>query len=99
MPATSLTQAFRGCINPDISVMSGKVVATSPITVEIQDDSKLRVSEALLIIPEHLTNYKTTAVIDGANKQITIKAALQQNDKVILLSVGKGSLYLVIGRE
>lgn len=74
----------------------GKVVSTSPLKVQIT--TQLTIPSSLLIVPQHLTNYKVSATIDGVIKTITIKNALKTGDKVALLRKQGGQSYFILDR-
>lgn len=99
MPATSFKQAIQNCVQQDTSLLYGRVIKTSPLTVELQNDSNLKVSEALLIVPDHLKDKNFTVDIDGEQRTIEMKNALKKDDTVIILSINCGSVYLVVGRD
>ncbi len=40
-------------------LVQGKVISTSPLKIQILNDSKLVVSERITVIPRHLTDYET----------------------------------------
>lgn len=98
MPATSIKQILQACTTESTGLFYGRVISSSPLTVELQNDSNQRVSEALLIVPEHLKDKDYIVNINGENNTITLKNALQRNDSVIILSINGGNLYLVVGR-
>lgn len=98
MLATSIKQIIQSCTTESTGLFYGKVIRTSPLTVELQNDSNQIVSEALLIVPEHLKDKDYIVDIKGEKTTITLKNALKKNDSVIILSINGGNLYLVVGR-
>jgi len=96
--ATSIKQLVQACTTESTDLFYGRVINTSPLTVELQNDSNQRVSEALLIVPEHLKDKDYTVDINGEENIITLKNALQKNENVIILSINGGNLYLIVGR-
>ncbi len=98
MPATSIRQMIQACTSESTGLYYGRVIKTSPLTVELQNDSNQRVSEALLIVPEHLKDKDYIVNINGEDNTITLKNALEKNDSVIILSINGGNLYLIVGR-
>lgn len=98
MAATSIRQLVQACTGESTGLFYGRVINTSPLTVELQNDSNQRVSEALLIVPEHLKDKDYTVNINGEENIITLNNALQKNDNVIILSINGGNLYLIVGR-
>ncbi len=98
MPATSIKQILQACATESTGLFYGRVIKVSPLTIELQNDSNQRVSEALLIVPEHLRDKDYNVNINGEDNIITLKNALQKNDSVIILSINGGNLYLIVGR-
>lgn len=98
MPATSIKQMIQACTSESTGLFYGRVVKTSPLTVELQNDSNQIVSEALLIVPDHLKDKDYIVNINGEDTTITLKNALEKNDSVIILSINGGNLYLIVGR-
>lgn len=98
MPNVSLKQALAMLYNGDTEFYGGTVVAANPLSVRLQDDSELVIGEALLIVPEHLTNRNVKMVIDGSEKTVKVCEALKKDDDVILISINRGDQYLIIGR-
>lgn len=98
MATTSIKQLIQACTTEGTGLFYGRVINTTPLTVELQNDSNQRVSEALLIVPEHLKDKDYTVNINGEESTITLKNALQRNDNVIILSINGGNLYLIVGR-
>lgn len=89
---------IQACTSESTGLYYGRVIKTSPLTVELQNDSNQRVSEALLIVPEHLKDKDYIVNINGEDNTITLKNALEKNDSVIILSINGGNLYLIVGR-
>jgi len=57
---TSLKQMFQGMVPEGATVVEGTVVSGSPLKIRIENDDKLVVSGSVVIVPWHLTDYKTT---------------------------------------
>ncbi len=58
---TSIKQAIQRMAKfgaPEL--LEGTVISESPLQIQIANDSKLIISEAITIVPRHLTKYKTT---------------------------------------
>lgn len=98
MPATSIKQVIQSCTTESTGLFYGRVIKVSPLTIELQNDSNQRVSEALLIVPEHLKDKDYIVDINGEENTITLKNALKKDDNVIILSINNGNLYLIVGR-
>lgn len=60
---TSLKGLFQGMIPVSVSVVMGKVVSASPLKIQVVNDDKLLLSENLLCVPRHLSDYTTTCDI------------------------------------
>ena len=76
----------------------GTVTNTSPLRVQVT--SQLTIPSSLLVVPEHLTNYKVKVTMDGdtSNKTMTINNALKTGDKVALLRKQGGQSYFILDR-
>ncbi len=57
---TSLKGLFQEMIPESVNVVRGKVVSASPLKIQVVNDDKLLLSENLLCVPGHLTDYTTT---------------------------------------
>ena len=57
---TSLKGLFQEMIPESVGVVRGKVVSASPLKIQVINDDKLLLSENLLCVPKHLTDYTTT---------------------------------------
>lgn len=79
-----------------VEIVLGIVLSTQPLKIELEQ--KLSLSEAFLIIPEELTDRTVKIIIDGEEKEIEIKNALQTGDKLALAKIQGGQKYLVISR-
>ena len=98
MPNVSLKQALSMLYESDTDFYGGTVVAVDPLSVRLQDDSELVIGEALLIVPEHLTNRNVKMIIDGTEKTVNVCESLKKDDDVILISINRGDQYLIVGR-
>lgn len=76
----------------------GTVTSVSPLKVQIS--SQFTLPATLLIVPQHLTNYKVKVRMEDAteDKEMTIKNALKKGDKVAMLRKHGGQSYLIIDR-
>ena len=87
----------------------GKVINVSPLKVKITDQFIL--PESLLVVPEHLTNYKVNITTDWetnptenhkhnitGTKTITINNALKVGDNLALLRQQGGQGYFILDR-
>ena len=58
---TSIKQAIQRMAKVGApELLEGTVISESPLQLQIANDSKLIISEAISIVPRHLTEYKTT---------------------------------------
>ena len=92
MEATSLKQ-----------LIQGTVISDSPLHIQIANDSKLVIGEAITIIPRHLTDYETEADVtwqdDTTGKaRLTVHNALKSGETVHILSLCRGKLYYILDR-
>lgn len=58
---TSLKGLIQGMIPDSMGVIMGKVVSASPLKIQVINDDKLLLSENLICVPRHLSDYTTTA--------------------------------------
>ena len=58
---TSIKQAIQEMAKVGApELLEGTVISESPLQIQIANDSKLIISEAITVVPRHLTEYKTT---------------------------------------
>lgn len=57
---TSLKGLFQKMIPDSMGVIKGKVVSASPLKIQVVNDDKLLLSENLICVPRHLSDYMTT---------------------------------------
>lgn len=74
----------------------GKVLSTSPLKIQVTNQFVL--TDAMLIVPKHLTNYSVDIEVDGVTRRHKIKNALRSGDKVALLRQSGGQFYLVLDK-
>lgn len=79
-----------------VEIVLGIVLSTQPLKIELEQ--KLSLSEAFVIVPEELTDRTVKIIIDGEEKEIEIKNALQTGDKLALAKIQGGQKYLIISR-
>ena len=96
--ATSIKSLLQNALGGEVGIFSGKVSATNPLSVTLQGDSNMRISEALILLPEHLQKRTVKMKIDGETKNVTVDESLKTGDTVYVLSLGRGSRYLIVGR-
>jgi hypothetical protein len=65
---TSLKGMFQGMIPTAAELLQGTVTSTSPLKIQIANDSKLTIGESITVVPRHLTNYSTSADITWGEK-------------------------------
>lgn len=74
----------------------GKVVSTNPLKVQVTN--QFTIPQALLTVPEHLTNRTITIKMDDETKTMVIYNALKIGDKVALLRKQGGQAYFILDR-
>lgn len=57
---TSIKEMLQGMIPDSMGVVRGKVVSASPLKIQVVNDDKLLLSENLICVPRHLSEYTTT---------------------------------------
>ena len=98
MANTSLKQIIQAFCSDETAFYGGTVITKKPLSVMLQNDSNLKIGEALLIIPEHLTDHNVKMKIDGTEKTVKIYEGLKKGDDVIVVSINRGDQYLIVGR-
>ena len=98
MANRSLKNAIQNAVGESTDLLIGVVINTDPINIQIQGDLSRTVSERILIIPDHLKKRTIKMLIDNELKSVTFDDSLKINDVVAVLSVNRGSIYLVVGR-
>lgn len=68
--ATSFKQLFQGMVPQGTTVVSGKIVGTGPLKIQIENDSKLIVSGSVVLVPRWLTDFSVTIDIALGNGSI-----------------------------
>ncbi len=76
--ATSLKQLLQGMQVKDLNILQGKVTQASPLKITVVNDDKLILTEAILIVPWHLTDYRTICDI-SLGEQGTINSVTQSD--------------------
>lgn len=74
----------------------GTVTSKKPLKIQITNQFVL--PESMLVVPQHLTNYKVDIILDGVTKNITIKNELKTGDKVVLVRQRGGQSYFILDR-
>lgn len=86
----------------ETDLLQGTVTGTSPLSIQIANDSKLIIGKTITVIPKHLTNYSQNVVISDINGQrnatISVQNALTVGDKVHILAVQNGKKFYVLDR-
>ena len=95
---TSIKSIFQTTMTVDSEMLQGTVISTSPLKIQMVNDSKLIVTETSAIVPQHLTDYTVSCVVDGTTSTIKICNALKEGDTIHLLSLQRGKKYYVIDR-
>lgn len=71
--ATSLKQLFQQMIPETIGLTVGLVIKTDPIIIQVINNPKMILSGSNLVIPKHLSNYKTQISFDNPNIKNLVK--------------------------
>jgi hypothetical protein len=74
----------------------GVVTTTAPLRIQITPQFTL--PSSALVVPKRLTDHTIEVVTDGVTKTITIKNALQKDDKVALIRQKGGQSYFVLDK-
>jgi hypothetical protein len=61
---TSLKELFQGMIPDDSGVTQARVIAVAPLKLQAVNDDKLTLSQNVLCVPRHLTDYETKCEIE-----------------------------------
>lgn len=96
--STSIKGMFQGALAIDNELLQGDVIAVSPLKIRMVGDTKLIISEAVTVVPKHLTNYTVTCTMNGSTGTMNFNNALRVGDRVHLLSLQSGKKYYVLDR-
>ena len=78
------------------ALVYGTVSGVKPLTVCI--DQKLSISAPFLVTPKRMQDHTVLCVIDGENKEITVKNGLKVGETVLLLRMQGGQRFLLLDR-
>ncbi len=94
------------------TVMSGTVTSASPLKIQVEQ--RFEISGSMIIIPEHLTDYKVKVTVEkshtedagepehnheyGGEMTVTVHGGLKSGDSVQLMRQQGGQRFVVIGR-
>ena len=67
---TSLKGIIQSLHIKDMDIVKGVVISESPLEIRVMGDEKLILTENIICLPRHLTNYKTTADIKASGGNI-----------------------------
>lgn len=56
----SLKQLFQGMVPEAMEVLQGTVISASPLKIQVVNDEKLVLTENIISLPRHLSDYTTT---------------------------------------
>lgn len=98
---SSLKALLQSMAVESMAILHGKVTSPNPLKIQIANDAKLVLGENILCLPKHLSTYKATVDISGVASGVTMTVynALQEGDKVYILSFNHGKKYFVLDRE
>lgn len=71
--ATSIKQLIQQMAPESIGFVMGVVVKTAPISIQVVNNPKMVASGSMLIIPKHLTDYKTQISFDNPGIKNVVK--------------------------
>lgn len=77
--ATSFKQLFQGMVPEGTTVVSGRVVGTGPLKIQIENDSKLVVSGSVVLVPRLLTDWSAAVDISLGKGSISSQTDGGQN--------------------
>lgn len=89
-----IKQAALGAVdtsNP-VSILFGEVTKVNPLEVSV--DQRFSLSEDFLIVPEHVTEYRTSV----EDQTVLIRRGLGKGDRVILLRAQGGHSFVILGK-
>ena len=69
---TSLKGIIQSLHIKDMDIVKGVVISESPLEIRVMGDEKLILTENIICLPRHLTNYKTTADIKASGGNINV---------------------------
>jgi len=99
---TSLKGLFQSLCPQDVTVIIGRVVSDSPLSIQAVNDAKLTLHENLLCLPKHLTDYTVECDIEElglSGGKIKINNALKTGEIVYLLRFNEKKRYYILDRE
>jgi len=67
---TSLKGIIQSLQIKDMDIVKGVVISESPLKIQVMGDDKLILTENIICLPKHLTNYKTTVDITASGGNI-----------------------------
>lgn len=56
----SVKQLFQGMVPEAMEILQGKVISASPLKIQVVNDEKLVLTENIICLPRHLSDYTTT---------------------------------------
>ena len=84
--ATSFKQLFQGMVPEGTTVVSGRVVGTGPLKIQIENDSKLVVSGSVVLVPRWLTDWSAAVDISLGKGSINSQTDSGQNLRTFSIS-------------
>ncbi len=71
--ATSIKQLIQQMIPENIGIIEGVVVKTAPLSIQVVNNPKMVVTGSMMIVPRHLTDYKTKMSFDNPGIKNIVK--------------------------
>lgn len=74
--ASSIKQLFQEMIPEAMEILRGFVISTFPLKIQVENDSKLILSENIVCLPHHLSTYTTTVdiTLEGGSIESTTRS-------------------------
>lgn len=95
----SLKKTIQKLAGANIPLITGTVLGTEPLKIQMDNDAKMVLGERVLSVPEYLRDYEARISIGSLSAEnATIHNALKEDEKVLLLGCNDGKKYVVLGR-
>lgn len=93
---TAIKHIVKGYVD-NLSVSDFAYATYTGSGIKIENKPKV-IDMSFVIVPQHLTDYKLTAVINGTEQEITIKNKLKVGDKLIVGKATGNQKYFILDR-
>ncbi len=98
MPDTSpesLKALIQGITQANDSIVEAKVIRADPLKVQATNDEKLILSATSLIVPQHLTDYQTTATFALEKGNLDSQTDGDHTHHLVTFSLSKETITLL----